>query len=288
MLICMSGSNVRRHQLGRTLAGFRKAAGFNQQNAGVLIRRSQSFIAQVEGGALGIRATDLECLLRRYGITDEDTIAGLVELSEAAGQRGWWSVHGLPDWLADYVGLESEATTIRAFELELVPGLLQTPAYARRLHELRGKLTPAEVDERVEARMRRQERLTSPRAPELWAVVSESALRRCRGDNGAEQLHHLAERARLPNVHLQVLPFADGLHSGLSGAFTVLSFPPDVLPDVGWQEYAMGGHLIDDDESVECLSRLAQEIRGQALGADDSLALIADLFGGTEEGNHGI
>lgn len=280
MLIGMAAANIRRLHLGRILAGHRKAAGFNQEAAGVHVERSQSFIAQVETGKLGIRGPDLERMLRRYGVA-ESVANELLDFNQEAGKRGWWSV--LPDWFGDWIGLEHDARTARALELELIPGLLQTEAYAREQHVLRGALSDAEVEERVSARMQRQARLSDPYRPlEYFPVVSESALQWCAGEAdpiGADQLRHLLRVARLPNVHLRVLAYRLGRHSGMQGSYTLLGFSRDLLPDVAWQEHATGGHVIDDPAEVESLSSLFDRVSGQALDEERSVALIADLAG---------
>ncbi|MGQ0779425.1 MAG: DUF5753 domain-containing protein [Pseudonocardiales bacterium] len=218
-----------------------------------------------------------------YGATDR--LAILEELRGEASKRGWWSTARLPEWLASYVALEAEATVVRSLELELIPGLLQTQDYARELHVLRGALAEGEIDRRVAARARRQESLTAENPLQLFAIVSESALQRCAArpdDVAIAQLEYLHHRAQLPNVHLQILPFELGRHSGMSGAFTLLSFPEQLLPDIGWQEYALGGHVIDDESSVASLDRLFTKIRGQALGVHESLTRLADLVEHTQ------
>jgi hypothetical protein len=194
-----------------------------------------------------------------------------------AGKRanvtwGWWSTARLPEPLAKYVGLESESSSVRSFELELIPGLLQTEAYARELHILRGTHTPDDLDRRVKARLRRQERLTSSSDPlQLCAVLSEAALHRCiRYPSVAqEQFSQLIDWARLPHIDIRVLPFGVGLHRGMAGAFSLLSFPDGLLPDAGWQENPLGGHVIEDPTDVQFLATLFEELRGQALGSDE-------------------
>jgi len=193
---------------------------------------------------------------------------------------GWWSTYRLPAWLGDLVGLEADAVTERVVELELIPALLQTEDYARAVHVAAPHMSPSvEVERRVAARMQRQKRLTeAPNALKLSAVISEAALRRVmESDVAAAQLQRLASDAQLPNVTLLVLPFGAGLHGSMSGSFTLLDFGLEVALDVGYQEYAAGGHLVDDQDVVRLLSNLHDSLGDQALDADESLALITEL-----------
>lgn len=270
--------SVRRIRLGAQLRELRVAAGENREQLAYTLGCSPTKITYLESGRNVIGKTELIVLLQHYGAIEK--LDALEELRKEATRRGWWSTARLPEWLASYVALEAEATVIRALELELIPGLLQTESYARELHVLRGALADDEINRRVTARVRRQELLSAERPLELFAIVSESALQRCAArpdDVAVMQLQNLHDRARLPNVHLQILPFDLGRHSGMSGAFSLLSFPEGLLPDVAWQEYALGGHVIDDRSDVAGLTRLFDMIRGQALEVDESLTRLADL-----------
>ncbi|MGH3899443.1 MAG: DUF5753 domain-containing protein [Pseudonocardiaceae bacterium] len=142
---------------------------------------------------------------------------------------------------------------------------------------------PDEIDRQVSARMQRQHRLTGPQPLQLSAVVSEAALRRYASHPAIApgQLQHLIAQANLPNIDLRVLPFSAGLHQSMSGSFSLLSFPGGVLPDAAYQEYAVGGHVIDDQVIVGRLDRLFAALRDQALGADESLVVISELLSTT-------
>lgn len=275
----MAGPTVKARQLGQALAQLREAAGVTQKAAAAHIECSQAKIAQVEAGRNPIRRAELIVLCQHYGV-DQLVIDQLDQLRLDAAQPGWWSTYGLPEWLANFVGLENDATRTRTLELELIPGLLQVEGYARELLELRD-LSAEETESRVATRLRRQARLTAATNPlVLSAVVSQSALQRCVAhptEMTAAQLHHLHRQAQQPNVELRVLPFECGLHPGMSGAFTLLSFPDKMLPDLAWQEYAMGGHVIDDKAAVTHLGMLHDQVREQALSCDDSSSLLADL-----------
>lgn len=274
----MAGPTVRKRQLGIQLRQLRANAHETREQVAALLGCSPTRATYLETGRNVIRKTELIVLLQHYGV--EDRLEQLEELRQEANKRGWWSTARLPEWLAGYVGLETEAAKVCAFETLLIPGLLQTEGYAREVHLLRGELTESEMDRRVAARMRRQARLTARDSLELSAVVCEAALRLCvdQPDEVAlAQLRHLRDQAQLPNVELRVLLSSAGRHSGMSGAFTLLSFPDGLLADVAWQEYALGGHIIEDKVSVASLTTLYSKIRSQALGRNESLELLADL-----------
>ncbi len=209
----------------------------------------------------------------------EDDLDRLEELRQEASKRGWWSTYGLPETMAGYIGLETDAVSVRCLELENIPGLLQTEQYMRRLCTLDVRLSATELNKRVPARLYRQKRLVGTNPLQLTAVVSQAALERCarEKDVAAEQLAQLLDRAKWPNVELRVLPFDIGLHVGMAGPFSLLRFPAGLLDDVAHQEYAVGGHLIDDDSVVSQLDTLFGELRSKSLGPNESLALIAQL-----------
>ncbi|MDQ3765393.1 MAG: helix-turn-helix domain-containing protein [Actinomycetota bacterium] len=274
----MAGPTVRRRQLGKQLRQLRTDADETREQTAVVLGCSPTKVTYLESGRNVIGKTELIVLLQHYGA--EDKLATLEELRQEAGKRGWWSTARLPEWLAAYVGLETEASSVRSFETTLLPGLLQTESYVREVHRLRGHLSSDDLERRVKARLRRQDRLTSSDPLQLSAVISEEALLRCARQPSVadEQFRQLVNWAQLPNIEIRVLPLDAGLHSGMQGAFTLLSFPEGLLPDAGWQEYALGGHVIDDEADVASLSTLYDELRGQTLGSDESLTRIAELI----------
>jgi transcriptional regulator with XRE-family HTH domain len=280
------GPTVRRKQLGAALRQLREAAKISMDEVAAHLDRSRSGISQMETGRTAPRKPDLESLLRLYG-ADDQTAAALEELRREGSKRGWWSTYKLPDYLADLVGLEDDAIKERVVELELIPALLQTPDYAKAVHVV-GSYSPpaAEIERRVAVRMQRQRRLVGAEPLEFSAVVSEAALLRTAADPdvGPEQLRHLVEKAELLNVSLRVLPFRVGLHGSMSGSFILLDFAPGVSVSAAYQEYAAGGHMVDDQDVVRLLSDLHNRLRGQALGDDESLALIAELAQQAERG----
>src|ERR1700741_4567195 len=215
--------------LGAQLRRLRETAGVTRDEAGYTIRASGSKISRMELGRVSFKERDVEDLLDLYGVDDEEAQA-LIALAKQANNPGWWHKYGdvLPDWFQVYVGLEEAASLIRLYEVQFVPGLLQTAEYARAVVRLgRPSASPEEVERRVNLRMARQEVLTKPGGPRLWAVVDEAALRRPIG--GGEvmraQFERLIEAAGENNITLQVVPFAAGAHAAEAGAVTVMRVP---------------------------------------------------------------
>ncbi len=258
----------------------------SRPEAAAAIKTSKSRIAAIELGRNVVSYSELIVLVLNHYNGTEEQLATLEQIREEASKRGWWSTYGLPEWLAGYVGLEDGASRLRCVELELIPGLLQTEQYMRRLYTLPGAgLSAREVERRIGARLKRQERLTNADPLQLNAVMSEGALLRCARDESvaAGQLAQLLDRAALPNVELRVLPFNLGLHVGVYGPFSLLSFPDQLLDDAVYQEYAAGGDIIDTQTVVSQMDTLFSELRGQSLGSDESLTMIAQLAETTRE-----
>lgn len=193
------------------------------------------------------------------------------------GRKGWWHSYGevIPSWFEVYIGLEADAVSIRRYESELVPGLLQTEDYARAVFH--GFLMDeGEIDKRVALRMARQERLTADDAPQLWIVLNESVIRRVVGDPATmrAQLDRLIEAARLPNVTLQVLPFSAGAHPAMHGPFVILGFPGPTDPDVVYLEEQTGGLYLEKKHEIERHTLAFDHLRAAALHPNESRRLI--------------
>jgi transcriptional regulator with XRE-family HTH domain len=264
-----------RKQLGRQLRALREAAGLRMEDAAAELDCARSRISQLETGRYGVRKPDLVALLRLYGALDQ--LNELEELRREGAKRGWWSTSKLPKWLQAYLGMEEDATSTQIFSLELIPGLLQTEDYAHAVHF---GLPSDEVNRRVAARMQRQVRLTTQKNPlELSVVLSEAAVTRtlAMGELGIGQLRHLTEISTLPTIAIRVLPFSAGVHPSMAGSFTLLNFAPGVSPPVAYQEYAVGGHIVDDQEDVQKLSALYDQLQAQALDENRSLDMISEL-----------
>lgn len=276
-LSVVAGPTVRRRQLGRELQRLQEAAGVSSLDARNVIGCSKARFEHILRGRNVPGKAELLVLVRDV-YQAEHAMSALEELRSEADQRSWFATYGLPEWMALYVGLETDAATLRMLELENIPGLLQTEEYMRALYALDTRLPAKDADRRIAVRLKRQERLTGDDPLRLTAVVSEAALVRCARDGRvAGQLERLIERAAWPNIELRVLPFDLGVHVGQSGPFSLLSFPEEMLADVAYEEYAVGGHVIEAESIVSQLATMFTELRGQTLDADESLTMIAQL-----------
>jgi len=271
---------MRRKQLGDHLQRLRKQADVSVEAAADVLGCSPGKVRHVENGRNALRKPELTVLLDLYGATDEVREV-LEEIRREASKQGWWSTYKLPPWFGAFVGMEAVATRERTFELELIPGLLQTEEYARQVHYLFAPTAdPGEIERKVAVRMRRQQRLFDTEALlDLHVVVSESALHRlAHTDVAAAQLRHLVAMAGRSNITVQVLPITTGLHVSMAGGFAVLGFKPEVSLPVGYTEYAVGGHLVDDEDVVTQLSMLFDHLGAQALDEEESLKLISGMI----------
>lgn len=223
----MTGSpTVSRLQLGRELRRLREAAGVSRDSAAAELECSTSKVSKIETGKATIRAGEVKVLLDRYGVDDRDDV---LRLARDARRR---SAYRVPDWAKTYLGLEAEAAELRIYETELVPGLLQTAAYARVvIQAVNPARDPREVERMVAGRIDRQQRLRSEDAPLLWAILNEAVIRRRVGGREimGRQLEYLAGLADDPNITIQILPFRTGAHPAMGSSFVHLRLtePPD-------------------------------------------------------------
>ncbi|MFG2127372.1 helix-turn-helix domain-containing protein [Streptomyces sp. NPDC048751] len=271
--------------VGVQLAGFREDAGLSQDQAARALGFSGAKLSRIESGKGRRPPTerDVRALLELYG-TDAYEASVLIKLLQRAGEPGWWQRYDkrlMPEWFDRLVGLQEAAATIRTFEIQYVPGLLQTAAYTRAVVERGLPNAPAgEVQRRVELRMRRAELVTRADAPRLWAVVDESVLLRVLGgkDVMREQLGHLIEMARRPNVTVQVVPLDVTNASAPAIPVTYLRFGGLDLPDVVYLEHIRSANFLEDRDETEeyrlALDRLADE----ALNPRESLGLLRETM----------
>jgi hypothetical protein len=251
--------------LGAQLRRLREASGVTREMAGYEIRGSESKISRMELGRVGFKERDITDLLTLYGVTDPDQRASLQELARQANQPGWWHRYNdlLPSWFQAYLGLEAATSRIRTYEVQFIPGLLQTPDYAQAVVRLGHAGASADgIARRVQIRIERQQILTRERPPHLWAVVDEAALRRPIGGPQVmhDQLAALIGATKLPNIRLQVIPFHAGGHAAAGGAFSVLRFPEQDLPDVVYVEQLTGALYLDRREDVEAYAAAMERL----------------------------
>ena len=277
------GPTVLRILLGTQLRRLREAHGITREVAGDAIRASSAKISRLELGRVGCKERDVLDLLTLYGVTDPAEREGYRDLATRANARGWWQQHSevLPSWFEMYLRLEQAAQVIRGFELQFVPGLLQTEEYARTVVLLghRGA-PPADVDQRVQLRMARQKMLLQPDAPQLWAVLDEAAVSRAYGSPAVMrgQLEHLLEASRRPNVTIQLLPFTAGSHAAAGGPFSILRFAETDLPDIVYLEQLNSAIYLDKRSEVEDYLGVWERLVVQALTPRDTRQALTDLI----------
>jgi hypothetical protein len=282
------GPTVLRMLLGAHLRRLRDAAGVSREDAGWEIRSSESKISRMELGRVSFKERDVADLLTLYGVDDDDERTRLLTLARDANNPGWWHRFGdvLPSWFQSYLGLEAAAALIRTYEVQFVPGLLQTRDYAAAVVVLgHGKAGAEEIDRRVRVRMARQDLLTRANPPQLWAVVDEAVLRRPIGGREVMrgQLDALLQATKLPNVHLQVVPFRVGGHAAAGGAFSILRFPDSDLPDVVYVEQLTSALYLDKRDDVDhyaaAMERLCVEAEPPDRTPEILEAALRDLDG---------
>ncbi|WP_034087667.1 helix-turn-helix domain-containing protein [Streptacidiphilus albus] len=278
-----SGSMVRRILLGSQLRRLREAKGISREDAGYTIRASESKISRMELGRVSFKERDVTDLLSLYGVEDAAERDALVTLVREANQSGWWHSFSdaMPNWFQTYVGLEEASALIRLYEVQFVPGLLQTEGYMRALMTLnRPSLDRSEVDRRISVRMNRQKLVADKEGPRLWAIVDEAALRRPVGGPAVmrAQIQHLIEAADMPNVILQVMPFRFGGHAAESGAFTILRFPEQDLPDVVYLEQLTSALYLDKRDDVDQYLQVMERLSVDSQTPASSVELLTEML----------
>jgi transcriptional regulator with XRE-family HTH domain len=250
------GPTVLRILLGSQLRRLREARGLTREDAGYEIRGSGSKISRMELGRVSFKERDIKDLLTLYGVTDDQERDVLVDLARQANNPGWWHRYGdvLPPWFQAYLGLEAAASLIRTYEIQFVPGLLQTRDYARAVIRLGHEgSSDADIERRVELRLERQQVLDKPNPPQVWAVLDEAVLRRPIGgpDIMRAQLDALIEMSKRTHVRLQIMPFRTGGHAAAGGPFSILRFPEPELPDVVYVEQLTSAFYFDKRDDVD-------------------------------------
>jgi hypothetical protein len=280
-----AGSTVPRRQLGRYLRQLREAVPLTVKVAAESLEWSPVKIWRIESGQTGMRALDVEAMCRTYGAA-EDMTEALKSLARETKAKGWWHSYGsaVPEWFELYVGLESAASRLRHYEPELIPGLLQTPAYAAEVFRVNDpKMPEVEINKHVAVRLGRQSILTRklPAAPRLEAVIHESALDRRFGDEAqrVEQLNKIVDVGRQPNVAIRVMPMEAGIHRAAltGGSFIILEFSPngrEAEPPVVYRDGWTGALYLDKLQEVAAYENVWTSIQKTALNETESRKLI--------------
>ena len=278
-----AGPSVQRLVLGGHLRRLRDKAQLTTEQAAESIRASHSKISRMERGRVSFKERDIADLLTLYGVTDATEVAGLLALAREANAPGWWQSYSdiLPHWLEPYFGFEAAASVIRTYELQFVPGLLQTTDYARAVIRLGSAGSEEEVTRRTEARISRKSLLGAGDAPRIWAVMDEAALRRPLGGQAVmrEQMRHLIEMADHPAVTLQVLPFSAGGHPALGGPFTILRFAEPDLNDVVYIEQLTSALYLDKPVEVDSYLGVMEHLCLQAEQVTKTQEILAGILG---------
>jgi hypothetical protein len=273
---------IRRRRLALELRRLRETAGLTCEQVAEHLECSASKISRVETGRVSVSPWDVRDMLDLYDVPGEQR-ESLVQLARDSRQKGWWHAYSdtmMPQF-ATYLGLESAASEIRIYEVNLIPGLLQTEDYARAVIRAGMMNSPSEdVERSVALRMARQPAVTRDDPPKVWAVMDEAALRRRVGGAGLMrmQLEHLLTQAQLPNVAVQVIPFTGGAHPAMGRPFVILVFPDRVDTDVVYLEDLTSSLYLEDVAEVDRYNVFFNHLRATALSFDDSSALIASVL----------
>ncbi|CAL9448422.1 helix-turn-helix transcriptional regulator [Streptomyces werraensis] len=276
----MAGSpTARRRRLSIELKKLREKSALTCAQVGQALDWSGSKVNRMETGSGRVQPSDVDALCRFYGTSDE-LREFLKSLAREAKTRGWWQVHGagVPEWFNIYIGLEQDASTLRQYQCEVLPGLMQTEAYARELHTTGAHMSAEDIDRAVRVRLERQEMLTRPDAPEAWFVVNEAAVRNVIGDREVmrEQLERILETTELPSVTLQVLPFDSGTYPA-TGSFTMLGFPAPEDPDLVYRDGITDAVYLEGEHHVREYTRAFDGLRAAALSPQRSARLVQSV-----------
>ncbi|WP_394435785.1 helix-turn-helix domain-containing protein [Streptomyces sp. SGAir0957] len=280
------GPAVRRRKLGSELRALRVQAGLTSGQAARLVGWHQSKVSRIETGRSGVKASDVLRLLDAFETADahqRDLVVALAGAEDAGGHHWWQAYRGLlPPSYRDFISLESQACRIRTLETSVVPGLLQTPAYARAVtRSVLPDMPDSHIEALVEVRLARQEVLRTQSPLQLSAVLDEGVLRREVGGAGIlrRQVAHLAEAAQMEHVRIQVLPFSAGGHIGLTGPFVVFSFPNTSDLDVVVLDHLTSSLYLERKEDLKAYTDAFDALLLRAMSPEDSLEFIAKIAG---------
>ena len=269
---------VRGIRLGMELRRLRQEAELTIEEVAKHLTMSRSRLSRVETGKVVPRQRDVRAMLDLFGTTDAQQVELLLTITREAQQKGWWTDYEdvLPAGFETYVGLEAAATTLREYQVHLVPGLLQTEDYARAVIRATRGGNENDIEQLVALRMRRQERLTGEHPLELWAVLDEAALHRPVGGRPVmrEQLRHLAEIGQRDNVTVQVMPYDKGTHPGLAGPFAIVECPDLREQETVYVDSSGGNIYLEKPRDLRRHTRIFDHLRAEALGAGDSAAFL--------------
>jgi transcriptional regulator with XRE-family HTH domain len=269
---------IRRRRLGAELRRHREAAGVTIDVVAERLGFSPSKVSRIETGHNSATPRDVAELLTFYGVQTRE-VEELVQMAREARQKGWWHPYSTV-LVGAYVGLEAAARRVRAYEQQVIPGLLQSEEYAlAMIRAARSSDTPREIDRRVHVRLARQSLLIQDDPVELHVVLDEAVLSRPVGGDEVMrgQLARLIEAQLLPNVTLQVLPFEVGAHAGMDGAFAILDFPDPGDADVVYAENAAGGLFLEKEDELKKYRSIFDCLCSTALSPEATASLLETL-----------
>lgn len=269
---------VRRRELGALLRALRTERGLTVETVAERMLCSPSKVSRLETGQRGATARDIRDLCDIYGVAEPAERTRMAKLAAEGKQQGWWQAYEL-DNFATYVGLEEAATTIKQYQSTAMPGLLQTPAYARATAEvLIPQVSQTRVDEFVEVKLRRQGVLTKEPPLQFSVVVDEAVLHRAVGGAAGmkAQLDHLIELNKIPGVTIQVIPYSAGAHPAMDSTFTILEFGESV-PSVVYVEGLVGWIYVERSQDIARYERVFDHLSNIALNPKESIELVAKV-----------
>jgi transcriptional regulator with XRE-family HTH domain len=280
----VNAPTVLRVLLGTHLRRLREARGISAQDAARSIRASESKISRIELGRNAVRELDIADLLSLYGVTGDER-SELLSIASQANQQGWWHHYQdvLPIWFQSYLGLEESASSIRSYDTQFVPGLLQTREYTAAILAL-GPFSVEDADRMVYLRAERQRRFAAG-GMRLWAIIDEVALRRPVGSRAVlrSQLEHLLELTGRPGLTIQISPSLTGASYAAPGSFTILTFATDDLPDVVYVEQLTSAIYLDKRLDVERYAAAMDQISSAAASVGETADFIRSLLANLEE-----
>lgn len=281
-MVATASPTVLKRYVALELRKLREGAGITRAQSAEHLHCVVSAITHLEIMRNLPRPLELRALLELYGVPERtDDFQQLV--TAARKGKDWWEPFGdaAPKWLDLLLGMEASAAQIDSYDAMTIPGLFQTHRYARALvRSGEPELPDADVEARVELRLARQQVLTrEPEPPTVWTVLDESALLRTTGDEKVmrEQMTQLLKLGDLPNVTIQVLPLAAGMHPGMNGTFMVLTFPPELAgdPGVAYTESRIGGIYYEDAAEIMRYRDTMTRVQLTARSPEESREVIA-------------
>ncbi|GAA0474638.1 transcriptional regulator [Paractinoplanes deccanensis] len=269
---------IRRRRLGVELRRHREAARITIDMVADRLGCSTSKVSRIETGHTSATPADVQAMLDIYDVSDA-VKQELVQIAREARQKGWW--HPFSTVLSGaYVGLEAAARSVRTYEQQVIPGLLQSEEYAiAMIRAARPGDNDQETEQRVRVRMERQSLLIQDDPIDLWVVLDEAVVSRPVGGDAVmrDQLAKLINAARLPNVTLQILPFAVGAHAGMDSTFAILEFEEEGDADVVYIDNATGGLFLEKAEELGKYISIFETIQATALPPEESIEMIEML-----------